>query len=220
MIIMLCDHICLTIVPEYKWLSYIGRIAFPIYAFMIVEGYVYTRDFKKYILRLLVFAIISEIPYDLMCGESIFLPNHQNVLWTFLLSLIAIRLIEKAKQIHKAEVAAIVTVVIILTSFILGTVLKLDYYGAGVLSVLVFYFFRKRNIFSFILQFGSLYFLNVEILGAMYGSQEIGKQQFFAIFALIPIWLYKGEKGIAGNWFKYTKYIFYPLHMIVLRCLT
>ena len=87
MIFMLCDHLWGTIVPGNDWLTCIGRISFPIFAFMIVEGYFHTKSVKKYVLRLLIFALISEIPFNLMMGSGIFYPIHQNVLWSFLIAI-------------------------------------------------------------------------------------------------------------------------------------
>ena len=66
---------------------------------MAVEGYFHTRSFKKYILRMLLFAVLSEIPFDLMYGGTWFYPVHQNVLWTFLLSLLGVWLMEQVRKI-------------------------------------------------------------------------------------------------------------------------
>ena len=87
MLFMLCDHLWGTIISGNDWLTCVGRLAFPIYAFMIAEGYFHTKDLKKYVKRLLLFAVISEIPFNLMTGSRLFYPIHQNVLWTFLISL-------------------------------------------------------------------------------------------------------------------------------------
>ena len=87
MAFMLCDHLWGTVVPGNTWLTVIGRISFPILSFMIVEGYFRTKSLKRYVLRLLLFAIISEIPFNLAIGSQLFYPIHQNVLWSFLISI-------------------------------------------------------------------------------------------------------------------------------------
>ena len=96
MVFMLCDHLWGTVVPGNEWLTCIGRIAFPIFAFMLVEGYFHTRNLKKYALRLLCFAVISEIPFNLMYISSPLYLLHQNVIWTLLIGLWMIHLNEKA----------------------------------------------------------------------------------------------------------------------------
>ena len=76
MTFMLMDHLWATLLPAQDWLTCVGRLAFPIFAFMAVEGYFHTHSFKKYILRLLLFAVLSEIPFDLMYGGTWFYPFH------------------------------------------------------------------------------------------------------------------------------------------------
>ena len=100
MLFMLMDHLWATLLPAQDWLTCVGRVAFPIFAFMAVEGYFHTHSFKKYAQRLLVFALLSEIPFDLMYGGTWFDPVHQNVIWTFLLGLSGIHLME---TVHKSK---------------------------------------------------------------------------------------------------------------------
>lgn len=87
MVFMLSDHLWATLLPMQEWMSCLGRLAFPIFAFLTVEGYFHTKNLKRYLLRLLIFALISEVPFDLMYGGTVFYPFHQNVLWTFLIAL-------------------------------------------------------------------------------------------------------------------------------------
>lgn len=106
-VLMLTDHIWATFMVFGDWMTYIGRLAFPIFAFQIVEGFVHTSNLKKYILRLLVFAVITEIPFNLFCSSSWFYPYHQNVLFTLLLGLLAIAVIDKARNTEDKKARAL-----------------------------------------------------------------------------------------------------------------
>ena len=223
MALMLCDHMWATLFPYLDWMTCVGRIAFPIFAFMIVEGYFHTHDFKKYILRMLCFAVISEVPFDLVYGSTPFYIFHQNVLWTFLISLLLIRLLERVKEKHGMGFRYILASAgVVLLGGIVGTVTMVDYYGAGVLVVLMFYFLRKRTPLNFILQVVFLYYVFVEMIGGYYYPVTIFghyfelQQEAFGILALIPIWLYNGKKGYSAKWFQYFCYGFYPGHLLIL----
>ena len=101
MIFMLMDHMWATVFTNAQWLTQVGRLAFPIFAFMIVEGYTHTKNLKKYVLRLLIFAVITEIPFNLMVSNRVSYYPHQNVLWTFLISIGLIHLNELARKKNK-----------------------------------------------------------------------------------------------------------------------
>lgn len=98
MALMLMDHLWATLLPAQDWLTCAGRLAFPIFAFMAVEGYFHTRNRKRYALRLLLFALLSEVPFDLMYGGTWFYPVHQNVIWTLLLGLLGVHLMETVRK--------------------------------------------------------------------------------------------------------------------------
>ena len=97
MAFMLLDHLWATILTSQEWMTNVGRLAFPIFAFMIVEGYFHTRNRKKYMGRMLAFACISEIPFNLITGGRWINPFHQNVLWTFLIAMVCMLAIDKVK---------------------------------------------------------------------------------------------------------------------------
>lgn len=218
---MLCDHLWGTIVPGNDWLTCIGRLAFPIFAFMIVEGYTHTSNLKRYALRLLAFALISELPFNLMVGSRLFFPIHQNVLWTFLIGLGLIHWNERAKEFPLWRRVLRLAASVILGALV-GTVAFVDYSGAGVLTVLVFYVFRERKWWCLLGQIAALYYINVELLsGLAYEVELFGRtfwltQQGLALLALIPIWLYRGRRGCNSRAFRWLCYGFYPAHMLLL----
>ena len=225
MLFMLCDHLWGTIVPGNDWLTCIGRLAYPIFAFMIVEGYFHTRNLKKYVCRLLVFAVLSEIPFNLALGGRLFYPIHQNVLWTFLISIALIVLNEKAKKTGKLLGRIAVGAATVLLGYIVGIITFVDFYHAGILTVLVFYFFRGRKWWNCLGQLICLWYINVEMLGGfsyvfeLFGKTQYLSRQGLALFALIPIWLYRGKQGYHNKMLQYTYYAFYPVHLLLLGLL-
>jgi len=224
MAFMLCDHLWATVVPGNDWLTCIGRIAFPIFAFMIVEGYFHTRNLKKYVLRLLAFAVLSEIPFNLMTGSSLFFPLHQNVLWSFLLSIGLIHWNEKVKE-KTVWLRVLIACASVLLGSIAGLLTMVDYYHAGILTVLAFYFFRQKNLWCLIGRIFCLWYINVELLGGLvYEWQLFGypitiAQQAFALLALIPIELYRGRQGYHSKPLQIVYYAFYPVHLLILGLL-
>lgn len=222
MILMLCDHLWATVIPGNDWLTCIGRLAFPIFAFMLVEGYFHTRSVKRYALRLLFFAVISEIPFNLMYSSSVFYPLHQNVIWTLLIGLGMIHINEKARKTGKTVAVGLTRVGTVLLGGFLGLITFADYNAAGVLMILVFYFFRGHSLWCFLLQALGLYYINFEMLKGLvfpitlFGNTFEIPQQGLAILSLVFIWLYRGRKGYCAKWFQLLCYWFYPAHMLLL----
>ena len=225
MLFMLCDHLWGTIVPGNDWLTCIGRVCFPIYAFLLVEGYFHTSNLKKYVKRILLFAVISEIPFNLAMASSVIYPFHQNVLWSFLIALGLIHCNEKAKASEKLRIRIAVGTFTILAGYLLGLITMVDYYHAGILMVLTFYFFHHRNWWDYVGQLLCLGYINLELLGGfgyevvLFGETVFLTRQGLALLALIPIWLYKGKQGYHSKWWKYFCYAFYPVHLLILGLL-
>jgi len=224
MAFMLCDHLWGTSFVTHDIFTCIGRLTFPIYAFMIVEGYFHTGDLKKYVRRLLIFALISEIPFNLMMGSSIFYPLHQNVLWSFLISIGLIHWNEKVKE-RKVWKRILVGVATLGIAYIGGIITFVDYYNAGILMVLTFYFFRGKKWWNYLGQLLCLWYINFEMLGgleyeiALFGHIFHFARQGFALLALIPIWLYNGKQGYHSKKLQFMYYAFYPLHLLILGLL-
>lgn len=222
MLFMLADHIWGSFPGAGEWMTCIGRLAFPIYAFLLTEGFFHTHSVKKYALRLFVFSLLSEIPFDLMYNGTPFYPFHQNVLWGFLIALLGMQLMESVKKKGKLWLTVLVDTVIILITSLLGVLTFADYNAAGVLTVYVFYFFHGRKWWTLLGQFLLLYYINAELLKGFFYSVTIGgaafelPRQSLALLALIPIWLYRGKQGHHSKPFQYFCYAFYPLHTLIL----
>ena len=224
MLFMLCDHMWATVIPGNDWLTCVGRLALPIFAFMIAEGYFHTKNFKKYMLRLLLFAVIAEIPFNLVAGGRVFYPIHQNTLWTFLIALLMIHWNEQVKEQAEWKRLLVALASLVLGGFT-GLITMVDYYHAGVLTVLVFYFFRSRRWWCYVGQVLCLWYINAEMLGgfgyelSLFGQPVFLARQSLALLALPFIWLYRGRKGHSSKVFQYFCYGFYPAHMLVLALL-
>ena len=222
MAFMLMDHLWATLLPAQEWLTCVGRLAFPIFAFMAVEGYFHTHSLKRYLLRMLVFALLSEIPFDLMYGGVAFYPVHQNVIWTLLFGLLGIHAMETVRKKGRRGLYVLTCAGTVVLGFALGTLAMVDYYGMGVLTVFVFYFFRERKWWALLGQVLALYWINVQLLGGqmypvvLFGHEVELCQQGLALLSLLPIWLYRGRQGYHSRAFQYACYAFYPVHMLVL----
>ena len=222
MAFMLCDHLWARVIPGNEWLTCIGRLAFPMFAFMIAEGYSHTSNVWKYLKRLLIMAVISEIPFNLMYSSTVLYPFHQNVMWTLSLGLLLIHFIETVRKKGKIWLTVPAVVFSCIFGWLMGYIAMCDYYGAGVLMVIVFYLFREKKWWCLIGQILCLWYINVEMLGGLYYPVQIFGttveivQQSLALLSLVFIWIYNGKKGYNANWFRTFCYAFYPLHMLVI----
>lgn len=219
MICMLCDHMWATIISGSDWLTCLGRVAFPIFAFQIAEGYAHTGDVKAYRRRLLIWALISELPFNLMVGGGLIYPFHQNVMFTFWLALLVLERIDRAR-LGGGFGTWVTAVAWVLAGYLLGFVTMVDYFGYGVLTVVWFYFFRDK-----LTQLAGMLLINVVMMeGLTYPVHVLDHvlyipQQAFALLALIPIWLYNGQQGPYNKTIRRLCYAFYPGHILILTLL-
>ena len=204
LITMTIDHIGAVLLPQYGFLRVIGRIAFPIYCFLLVEGYFHTKDIKKYILRLLIFAMISEVFFDMAFYEKLCYSRHQNVFFTLLIGLITIFIADliRARFLEKNKFfSLILTIIILISGGMLADILRTDYSLYGVFIIFGFYIFRKI-ILSQVICMG---YIN----GVMLGGTQI-----YALLAMPFIFLYNEKSGKYRC--KWLFYIYYPMHLVVL----
>lgn len=192
-ITMVIDHLGAVLFPEHLIFRYIGRLSFPIFCFLLVEGFVHTRNIYKYVMRLGIFAIVSEIPYDLAFSNELFAWNKQNVFFTLCLGVATLYLLKNTRQ--KWE-----TVIYIVFALLFAEMLKSDYGAFGIILIILFYMLYDDKAWK--LTGGAIWnFYN-----------GIGIQSYGAL-AMVPIALYNGKRGMK---LKYIFYLFYPLHLLLL----
>lgn len=206
---MLVDHIGATLFPGEIIFRIIGRIAFPIFAFLIVEGYFRTKNVKKYLLRLSLFALVSEIPFDLAFNGSMLEFHSQNVFFTLAITLLAIIIYDKLKESNK--VLGIICVVLL--SFF-NQMIGADYGMFGIGIIFVFYLYRTQKVRLFV----ALLIIDV-VMCSLYTLmiQEVNPWSFIQIFELIAllfIFKFNEKKGLS---LRYLFYIFYPGHLLLLH---
>lgn len=212
--LMLTDHVGAILLPEVPVLRCVGRLAFPIFAFFIAEGYAHTRDFGRYFRRLAILAVVSEIPFNLENG-AVFDLTRQNVLWTFCLALLTLRGLEalgRERGFGRWAGCGLV----LAAGFAAGELLRTDYGGWGVVTVALLYLCRDGK-------YAKLWLLlaMAAVNGLGMGSLTMpvfgGEMpiQIFAVAALPVIWLYNGQAGPKG--LRRAFYVFYPAHLLVLE---
>ncbi len=206
---MIIDHLAYLILPHFDLFSepigflgkeftiikicrLIGRLAFPIFAFLITEGFSHTGNYKKYGINLLVFSVVSEIPYNLFLSGKVINIESQNVFFTLFLGFLAIYVLENVKiDLEKA--------IYVFGIIVLAMLIKCDYGAKGVILIVLLHLLRNKLPLASVLSYGVL------------------SGGLAAWSAFVPINMYNGKRGfIKGNVMKYAFYAFYPFHMIVL----
>lgn len=179
----------------------IGRIAFPLFCFFLVEGFFKTRSRKKYLLNLLIFGVISEVPFDMFTTASFFNMNWQNIMFTLALVLVTVWIIDilKTKMQNKPKALwYVVSLLIVGVMCIVAMMLSLDYEHHAILIGYFFYLFHDMPIFSIPFGFASMY------------------DQPWALLGFGLTLTYNGERGRQN---KMLNYLFYPVHLLILGIL-
>lgn len=212
---MLADHAGAILLPQVLWLRCVGRLAFPIFAFLAAEGYEHTRDFWKYLRRMAVFALLSEIPFDLARGSA-WDVGGQNVLVTFCLALLTLRGMDALRRERGWEKYAGMAAVAA-AGWAAGELLRVDYGGWGVVTVVLFSLCRAGKYARLWMLLGMILLngvclggLTAEVFGAAVSIQVL------AVAAVPIVWLYNGKSGVRGRW-RWAFYAFYPAHLLVLE---
>lgn len=178
----------------------IGRLAFPIYCFLLVEGYMHTKNIKKYGIRLFIFALVSEIPFDLaFYGKIEF--GHQNIFFTLLIGLITIYFLDKKEGRFKNNKSLVLS-----ASILAATLLYVDYSFIGIIYILAFYYYKELPKAKRLPKVGLVLLASNLLAGIM---------QQYSLLALPIIYLYNGELGPKNKVLQMLFYIAYPLHLAI-----
>ena len=190
----------------------IGRASFPLIIFLLVEGFFYTRDRSRYLIRLIVFTLISEVPFDVAFSavvrnrhQTYFSIAYQNVLWTLLIGFAAMYVMEMIYRTSMMEYEKIILVVLtVLCGVGAAYILRTDYSHWGVLAIMAAYFAKKRGAHPFWTGLSA-----IVILTMMNGTEA-----WAAVIDLPLLLFYHGSRGRRGS--KWFFYIFYPAHLLAL----
>ncbi len=189
----------MTLFTAYNIMRMIGRIAFPIYCFLLIEGFERTRSRTKYALRLLLFAAISELPFDLMFNGQLLEFGYQNVFFTLFFGVVVMMGFQWVQEHMSSKlVQMLLCAVVAVAGMGAAQLVYTDYAAIGVLCIIVMYLFRKKKI-------------NQILAGCVVFCWEIT-----APLAFVPVAFYNGKRG----WkLKYFFYLVYPVHLLLLYLL-
>lgn len=204
----------------------IGRLAFPIFCFLLSEGFCHTRSRKNYLLRLLAFAVVSEVPFDYALSGTIVDVDSQNVFFTLAIGLATIWVMECLKGKGPLQV------MVVLAGCVLSELVMCDYGLIGIVLIVICHVFRQNKPWrlvagTFWLFFGTALHAAVGLGPGMLMRADMGSLVSYLVdsavievpgaFAFLLINRYHGEKGIPFP--KYFFYAFYPLHLLLLGLL-
>ena len=229
MVSMLIDHTGIAYFEQISWMNLIGRIAFPIFAFQISEGYIHTKNLKKYFLRLFLFALISQIPFMLFLSTYIDIEEliftellTLNIFFTLFVGLLAIFLHDKISHSNiefttnkKIDyiLKQVIGIIIAILLGILAEICHFDYGFFGIAIIFMFYLFKNDKL-AMVISYITACILKYGIQIILYGFNIwyvlLG---IFTILPIIFICLYNGKQG---KKVKYLLYLFYPVHLLIL----
>lgn len=205
---MICDHAGYALYSSMPWLRIVGRLSFPIYCFLLAQGFRHTRNVKGYALRLGLFALISEVPFNLLFYRRVWMPAAHNVFFSLLLALGALAACKRFAR-EKPFWAGLCVVAACALALLLHT----DYTFLGILLALAFYAAEERPLrlalgFAGVLGLYTLYRLDANVPARWVVTQ------LYSLLSLPLILLYNGKPGFRGG--KWLFYLLYPAHLLAL----
>ena len=212
---MLIDHMAVVFPDTFPfWFRGIGRLAWPIFAYLLADGFRHTKSPEKFLMRLLAFAVISEIPYDLAMGNTINFVANTNIFYTLFLGGMAIRWYERMKTWYDWQTVAALGA--LLPTALSAELLTADYGGMGVFFIFAMYAIKPQRL-RLAAMCGFALFQFIPLIPAHILGVDIRFEYLLAIpFALATVPLvamYSGNRGIRAKW---SFYVAYPAHLAVL----
>ncbi|MBR4461378.1 MAG: hypothetical protein IKS51_02205 [Erysipelotrichaceae bacterium] len=202
MVSMVFDHVGDNFIPDQEWMRIIGRIAMPLFAFAVAEGYIHTHDRKKYLLRMLLMGMISEIPFDLVLFGKPLEFTHQNIMLTFTYAILGLMCYDRISRDRDFSIPGILVLLLFVISSLL---LCLDYNMVALAVIFTFYLLRKKP----------LWFRTIAAMLVYYVFRNVGVYRF-GLLGFLPVFLYNGQRG---KGFKWLFYLFYPGHLLLIYLL-
>ena len=193
---MIIDHVGVVFFPDFLGLRIIGRIAFILYAFLLTEGFFYTSNLKNYKYKLLYWAVVSEVPFDLAFNNSYLEFSSQNIFWTLFVAMLGLEFFQKNSKKY------ILIILVGMACVFIAHYLNFDFSWYGVLVIFIFYWMKKYKFISIfkytLIQSISFFFSTLQI---------------FTFVSFLPIIMYNGKLGKKiGNIY----YSFYAIHIYLL----
>jgi len=213
MISMFIDHAFkMGVIPDLLLFQVVGRLAFPIFAFLIAEGIYYTKNKSKYLMYMFIFAIISEVPFNLLVSNAVISLLDKNVLFTFsatISTIVVCNIIDKLK-IKDDYYKIMLKIFSMIFTLILVTFLNTDYSFLGYLLVLSFYYIKIKK-------FNKYIFLSIALVVFCAFNYLLENYiQSYCLLCVIPLFLYNGKRGKSNKIIKFAFYSFYPIHILIL----
>ena len=214
---MLLDHIGYYSSNDGLPLRVLGRLAMPIYAFFIAEGYRRTKNRLNYALRLLLFAVISEVPFDLYFFGRTYFPGYQNVFFMLFLALIAIWVFDELSKRYESRIPAFLSLIAFCA---VSELIHSDYGWEGILTCFIFFLYpvnEQQNMAPAAISMLGIYFLRL----ISSGGNDFYMLQVFRLAALLPLSAYNGKQTYITSpairkIIQYAFYVFYPAHLLIL----
>ncbi|CEQ19971.1 F pilin acetylation protein [[Clostridium] sordellii] len=190
------------------WFGYLGKLAAPIFFYLIVEGFYHTRSKNKYMQRIFSMGI-------LMIIVDLLFKIHNNIFLSLGFAIAMLSMIEQAKLSQKGSKKRIINIILAISFGVLGLFTEASLYGVGM--VLIFYFLREKKVAMTLAYIvfslaGIIGFIGPNFIEAAF----LWDYQWMMVFAIIPILMYNGKLGISNKFIKWMFYWFYPIHLIII----